>query len=413
MLACCRVPVAVPCRPCALAPQPALSDAEQWRGRPGGRDWCTHGFSSRCDGGRVPGGIGARAGRGRPAGRRCGRPCAAAASRPAAIRSSPGWPSTTPVIVVRLPSIVRIARKAKQPPAAASEPVLTPTNPSSPEQGVGVVHGPGDRQGRARRRDDAREHRQAHGPIDDAHLVGGGRHRRVVVAARVGVAGVRHAERPSGGIHPCDEPAERAGVPARQNGGDVVRRRQQQRLQRLPLGQALAGGDRHDRLAPSAPAVRVGDVGVGERDRRAVLAGPKRMVAEHDVGRHHLRDAGDRRRVLVRAGLDLRLACAANAAWPSAGQTVLGSAPATRTRSLRGRWSGDPAARRRREQLIAEGCGDRGDDDEQRRRRGACESGSRRVVARGLVLWSCRHSRQRGVASTYAVFDTPTIRAGS
>jgi hypothetical protein len=46
-----------------------------------------------------------------------------AAARPAAIRSWPGWPNTTPVIVVRLPSIQRMARKAKQPPAAASEPV--------------------------------------------------------------------------------------------------------------------------------------------------------------------------------------------------------------------------------------------------------------------------------------------------
>jgi hypothetical protein len=36
------------------------------------------------------------------------------------------------VIVVRLPSIQRTARKAKQPPAASSEPVLTPTNPSRP-----------------------------------------------------------------------------------------------------------------------------------------------------------------------------------------------------------------------------------------------------------------------------------------
>ena len=57
---------------------------------------------------------------------------ASAAARPAAIRSWPGWPSTTPVIVVRLPSIQRMARKAKQPPAASSEPVLTPTNPSCP-----------------------------------------------------------------------------------------------------------------------------------------------------------------------------------------------------------------------------------------------------------------------------------------
>src|SRR2546426_2826213 len=54
---------------------------------------------------------------------------ASAAARPASIWSWPGWPKTTPVIVVRLPSIQRMARKAKQPPAASSEPVLTPTNP--------------------------------------------------------------------------------------------------------------------------------------------------------------------------------------------------------------------------------------------------------------------------------------------
>jgi hypothetical protein len=75
-----------------------------------------------------------------------------------------------------------------------------------------------------------------------------------------------------GGIHPGDKPVRRAGIPSRQNRCDVVRRRQQQCLQRLPFGQLLAGGDGHDRLLLSAPAVGVGDVGVGERDRRAVLA---------------------------------------------------------------------------------------------------------------------------------------------
>jgi hypothetical protein len=37
---------------------------------------------------------------------------ASAAARPAAIWSWPGWPNTTPVIAVRLPSIQRMARKA-------------------------------------------------------------------------------------------------------------------------------------------------------------------------------------------------------------------------------------------------------------------------------------------------------------
>ena len=59
---------------------------------------------------------------------------ASAAARPAAIWSWPGWPNTTPVIVVGLPSIQRMARKAKQPPAARVEPVLTPTNPSCPSR---------------------------------------------------------------------------------------------------------------------------------------------------------------------------------------------------------------------------------------------------------------------------------------
>jgi hypothetical protein len=38
------------------------------------------------------------------------------------------------VIVVRLPSIQRMTRKAKHPPAAESEPVLTPTNPLRPSK---------------------------------------------------------------------------------------------------------------------------------------------------------------------------------------------------------------------------------------------------------------------------------------
>jgi hypothetical protein len=61
---------------------------------------------------------------------------ASAAARPASIWLWPGCPNTTPVIVARLPSIQRIDRKAKQPPAASSEPVLTPTNPSCPSNAL-------------------------------------------------------------------------------------------------------------------------------------------------------------------------------------------------------------------------------------------------------------------------------------
>ena len=123
-------------------------------------------------------------------------------TRPAAIWSWPGWPNTTPVIVVRLPSIKRMARKAKQPPAASSEPVLTPTNPLCPSNVLVLCTVPATGSvalGVAMML-------AAHGPIDHAHLVGGSRHGCVVVAARVGVAGVGHAQRPCGGIHPGNKP---------------------------------------------------------------------------------------------------------------------------------------------------------------------------------------------------------------
>src|SRR5919201_2900185 len=94
---------------------------------------------------------------------------ASAAARPAAIWSWPGWRNTTPVIVVRLPSIQRMARKAKQPPAASSEPVLTPTNPLCPSNVLVLCTAPATGSV-ALGGDDAREHRQAHGPIDSAHV---------------------------------------------------------------------------------------------------------------------------------------------------------------------------------------------------------------------------------------------------
>ena len=48
-----------------------------------------------------------------------------------------------------------------------------------------------------------------------------------------------------------------------------------------------------------------------------------------------------------------------------------------------------------------------------RLRRGACESGSAGSLLVPVCCGSCRHSRQRGVARAYAVFDMPAICAGS
>jgi hypothetical protein len=83
---------------------------------------------------------------------------------------------------------------------------LDADKPVVSEQCVRVAHGAGDGQGRARCGDDAREHRQAHGPIDNTDLIGGSRHGCFVVAARVRITGVGHAQRSCGGIHPGNKP---------------------------------------------------------------------------------------------------------------------------------------------------------------------------------------------------------------
>jgi hypothetical protein len=91
--------------------------------------------------GKVPGARGRRGSSGNAGTWCCVWPAmrstmASAAARAAATWSRSGWPNTTPVIVVRLPSIQRMARKAKPPPAASVEPVLTPTNPWCPSNAL-------------------------------------------------------------------------------------------------------------------------------------------------------------------------------------------------------------------------------------------------------------------------------------
>ena len=229
--------------------------------------------------------------------------------------------------------------------------------PEAPEQCIGVEHGARNGQRRAVGGDDAGEHGQPHGPVDDAQLVGRCRDGRVVVAAGVGVSRVCHPERAGGFVHPRDEPLLRAGVPAGQDCRDIVRRRQQERLERLPLGQLLAGGNGHDRLLLSAAPLGVRDDVLGERDRRAVLAGAQRMVTEDDIGRHHLGHAGNRSRVLIRPGQDRRPPdpnCRLAVFRPHCdGQSSAGA-----------RAAGWPGNRRgRRQGPVAEAAGNRCDSD--------------------------------------------------
>src|SRR5262249_34278916 len=133
------------------------------------------------------------------------------------------------------------------------------------------------------------------------------------------------------------------------------------RLERLPFAQLLSGGDGHDRLLPPAPTFGVDDIGVAERDRRAVLVGPQRVVTEHEIGRHHLRDAGDWSRVLVRAGSELRLSYLAGG-LAICRRRRAGKGLAASTADVVGRCG---RRGRRRQQPVAEGSGDRRDDDEQ------------------------------------------------
>jgi hypothetical protein len=140
---------------------------------------------------------------------------------------------------------------------------------------------------------------------ESGHPHGGSTQSRLVVGSAggggiqpgwIGVGGCGHAELAGSGVHPRGERRPAAGVPPRENPGHVVRGRQQQRLQRLALGDGFSGSNRYQRIT-------VADLGgVGrcllrlDRDERARCAGRQRMVAEDYVGGHHFGDAGDRHR---------------------------------------------------------------------------------------------------------------------
>ncbi|HET7119859.1 MAG TPA: hypothetical protein VFI17_01265 [Solirubrobacterales bacterium] len=129
--------------------------------------------------------------------------------------------------------------------------------------------------------------------------------RGVGEAAGVGVVSVFHPQLGGGFVHLGDEGFDAAGLVDRQQRGDVVGRGQQQRLQRVPLAQHLAGFHRDDGLVEFQPPVQVCDVAGTDRDREAVLARFQRVVPQHQIGGHHLGDAGDRHRPGAAAGAEV------------------------------------------------------------------------------------------------------------
>jgi hypothetical protein len=91
-------------------------------------------------------------------------------------------------------------------------------------------------------------------------------------------------------------------TPGREHPGDVVPGGDQHRLQQLALGQPLAGLHRDHRRTRVGFFLDRLRLGRGDGHRETVIGAAQRVVLKGQVGGHHLRQAGDRGRPLVRAG---------------------------------------------------------------------------------------------------------------
>ena len=164
----------------------------------------------------------------------------------------PGCPNVAATIRVLCLLAWCQAATRTHPAAACVLPVLRPTIPSWPSNVLVVADHAGHRNdGRGLSRDRG-QRGHSHRRHAETHLVGRGADRGRVQAGRVGVAGVGHAQAAGGGVHPRYERGLAAGVPPREYPGHVVGRGQQQRRQRLALGEHLPGDDGHERFAARA-----------------------------------------------------------------------------------------------------------------------------------------------------------------
>src|SRR2546429_483890 len=102
---------------------------------------------------------------------------------------------------------------------------------------------------------------------------------------------VGHSQSPSGVGNLRQEGGDAAGDLTGDEHRDVVRGRQQDRHEGIPLGELLAGADIDNRLAVAAP-LGVHDIVLTNDESRAAVARAQRVVLEHDVCGHHLCDAG-------------------------------------------------------------------------------------------------------------------------
>jgi len=171
----------------------------------------------------------------------------------------------------------------------ADDPVLA-------HQRVVVADQAGHRDDRGRPGDDRGQGRHSHRGRAQPHLVGGGAGGGRVEAGRVGVGGAGQAQGAGGGVHPRHERGLAPGVPAGEDPGDVVGRRQQQRRQRLAFGQHLPGLDRYQRVTGASLSWVGGRLRRLDGDLRPRASGRQRMVPQDHVGGHQLGHAGDRHR---------------------------------------------------------------------------------------------------------------------
>jgi hypothetical protein len=112
---------------------------------------------------------------------------------------------------------------------------------------------------------------------------------------------VRHPQRARRAVHLRHEGGDAAGDLTRDEHRDVVRRRQQDRHEGIPLGELLTGAHSDNRLTLATPRLGVHDIVLTNHESRAAVARAQRVVLEHEVCGHHLCHAGDRDRLLVRA----------------------------------------------------------------------------------------------------------------
>ena len=188
--------------------------------------------------------------------------------------------------------------------AAAGRPVRTRLHADESvltEQGVGIGHFTRDRQRVATGRHHVGERLVFGHEPREKQLIEGRRDRARVKPAGIGVGRVGHAQRVRRVVHLRDEGGDAAVDLTRDEHRDVVRGRQQDRHEGIPLGELLAGLDIDDRLILTAPRLGVHDIARTDDESPAAVARVQGVVLEHEVGGHHLCEARDRDRLLVRA----------------------------------------------------------------------------------------------------------------